>query len=376
MKLIISCRSEAESNFFFQISKSFNNKDFIFITFNQNIKYDLLYKGRHVYDIFDFINKKKNFPKIKLNEKIAHEKREFNLSNDKKLFNKYNFYFSGLSSIYIDIKKKYKKEKLICIQEIGGFISHQVFYDFFRKKNIDVIHLEPSLFKDRFFILKNTYFFKKFKLKRKLDNKLLDKKINFLIKTKPLSFINLHKKRYRSSYKKIFDLENIKKLIFKLYTKYILNRKYDYDYIFSFSINHLKMFLYQTYLSFFYKNNLPKNFVYFPLHVPNDISLTIRAKSYLDQFDLIDKIAKSLPKNFFLVIKEHPSFIGNYSLKKMLNVIRNNKIILFDPFKDNYEIIKNASLVCTINSKTGAESIVLKKKNYIFGKFILFFLKA
>ena len=58
----------------------------------------------------------------------------------------------------------------------------------------------------------------------------------------------------------------------------------------------------------------------------------------------------------------------------MLNVIRNNKIILFDPFKDNFEIIKNASLVCTINSKTGAESIILKK-SFIFGKFILFFSK-
>ena len=84
MKLIVSCRSEAESNFFLQISKTFNNKDFIFITFNQNIKHDLLYKRRQVYDIFDFSNKKKNF-KNKLNEKIAHEKREFNLSNDKKL---------------------------------------------------------------------------------------------------------------------------------------------------------------------------------------------------------------------------------------------------------------------------------------------------
>ena len=133
MKLIVSCRSEAESNFFFQISKSFNNKDFIFITFNQNIKYDLLYKGRHVYDIFDFTNKKKIFNKIKLNEKIYHEKREFNLSNDKKLFNKYNFYFSGLSSIYL-ILKKYKKEKLICIQEIGGLYHIKYFMIFLEKK--------------------------------------------------------------------------------------------------------------------------------------------------------------------------------------------------------------------------------------------------
>ena len=59
----------------------------------------------------------------------------------------------------------------------------------------------------------------------------------------------------------------------------------------------------------------------------------------------------------------------------MLNVIRNNKIILFDPFKDNYEIIKNASLVCTINSKTGAESIILKKKFYLWQIHFYFFSK-
>lgn len=122
------------------------------------------------------------------------------------------------------------------------------------------------------------------------------------------------------------------------------------------------MFLCQTCLSFFYKNNLPKKFVYFPLHVPNDISLTIRAKSFLDQFKLIDKIAKSLPKNFFLVIKEHPSFVGNYNLFDILSLISNSKIILLKPFFNNYEIIKNSSLLFTINSKSGAEAIILRKK--------------
>ena len=43
--------------------------------------------------IFLIFKKKKKLPKNKLNEKIAHEK-EFNLSNDKKLFIKYNLFLT------------------------------------------------------------------------------------------------------------------------------------------------------------------------------------------------------------------------------------------------------------------------------------------
>ena len=37
-------------------------------------------------------------------------------------------------------------------------------------------------------------------------------------------------------------------------------------------------------------------FIYFPLHVPNDVSLTLRSPEYLDQLSLVEFIARNVPK--------------------------------------------------------------------------------
>ena len=121
-------------------------------------------------------------------------------------------------------------------------------------------------------------------------------------------------------------------------------------------------FLKKNYLNFY-----EDNFIYFPLHVPNDYALTIRSSNYQNQLDFIDKISKYFyPEKVF--VKEHPARIGSISYKNIKKLLtNNNNLRILNPQINNYEVIKKCKFLITINSKAGYEGILLKKRIFSFG---------
>lgn len=352
-----------EAYFLKEISIKLDIK-YCIISFNTEASKYLKKNNVNHFDIFEIGKKNKQVKKNKFfNEKylinrIFHEKMEFNLKDNNHLFSKYLNYYKAIGLIINELKKNYR---LMIFQEVGGFISHLSLYDFAIKNKIQHYFLEPSFFNSRFMILKNSHLISKFKIKNNI-NKQAIKLTNFLKKKKTISHISIHKKRYRSIFIKILDLNNLFRFFSKLFKKYILRYKFDYEYIFSYTYIHLKMALIRLRLNSQYVNKLEKPFIYFPLHVPNDISLTLRAKSFYNQFKLIDEILKYIPKNYNLIVKEHPSFIGRYDFKEILERNKNNQFVLINPKTNSYDLIKNSSLVITINSKSGFEAILQNKK--------------
>lgn len=356
---IFSVRTLYEAYFFCEIVKNIDVKCLI-LSFNEEASKLCAQKKVDYINIF---NKKKYFDikKIKnLNRnKIFHEKNEFNLKDVHQLKIKYLNY-------YAEIKKKLKNLghnfEIIVFQEIGGFVSHLSLFYYCKNFKIDHYFLEPSFFKNRFICLKNSFLIPKFKIYKKY-NKSTEKLLNNLINKKPLSFISIHKRRYRKAISKLFDLNNIIRVFSKIYKKYVLGYHYDYQYIFSYIFQHIGMAFKSLIQIFIYSNSVKNKFVYFPLHVPNDISLTLRAKKFYNQYDVIERLIKFLPKNFKLVIKEHPSFVGKYELFRLISIINKNqdKLLLVNPKINSYDLIKKAEIVITINSKSGAEAIILNK---------------
>lgn len=334
------------------------------ISFNTEASKYLKENNVNHFDIFEIGKKnkldKKNkfFNKKYLSNRIFHEKMEFNLKDNNYLFSKYSIYYKVIGLIITELKKN---NRLMIFQEVGGFISHLSLYDFAIKNKIEHYFLEPSFFNSRFMMLKNSHLIPKFKIKNNINKQAL-KLINSLKKKKTISHISIHKKRYRSIFVKILDLNNLSRFFSKLFKKYILRYKFDYEYIFSYTYIHLKMALIRLRLNSLYVNKLEMPFVYFPLHVPNDISLTLRAKSFYNQFKLIDEILKYIPINYKLIVKEHPSFIGRYDFKEILERNKNDQFIIINPKTNSYDLIKKSSLIITINSKSGFEAILQNKK--------------
>lgn len=107
------------------------------------------------------------------------------------------------------------------------------------------------------------------------------------------------------------------------------------------------------------QSKLPDNekFVFFPLHVPDDAQLTVRA-SVVEQESLITQISKSLPYGYKLYVKGHPAFIGGYSLDMLRRLSSLPNVRIVDPFIHAHTLLRKASAVAVINSTTGFEGLI------------------
>jgi hypothetical protein len=113
--------------------------------------------------------------------------------------------------------------------------------------------------------------------------------------------------------------------------------------------------------------NLEEDFVYFPLNVEPEIFLLLYAPYATDQLFYVKQVARSLPLNYKLYVKEHPAMVGYRprafykKLKKMPNVK------LISPTIKSFELIKRAKLITTITGTAGWEALLYQKPSITFG---------
>jgi capsule polysaccharide modification protein KpsS len=108
--------------------------------------------------------------------------------------------------------------------------------------------------------------------------------------------------------------------------------------------------------------------VYYPLHVPADFALTIRAPEYLDQCALIDYLCRVVPHTHQVVVKEHPALIGAVPYSRLRDLLeRHDNLVLLDPGINNYRVLGKADALVTVNSKSGAEALLLGRPVLVLG---------
>jgi len=109
-----------------------------------------------------------------------------------------------------------------------------------------------------------------------------------------------------------------------------------------------------------------EKFAFFPLHTEPEITTLLYAPFYKDQLWLIKQVARSLPLNFKLYVKEHPGMYGYRTRRfyKELKKIPNVKLL--KPTVDPLRLIRDAKLIFTISGTAGWEAVQLKKPVIIF----------
>ena len=117
-----------------------------------------------------------------------------------------------------------------------------------------------------------------------------------------------------------------------------------------------------------------ESFVYFPLHMEMERTTLIGAPYFINQIDIIRSVAKSLPINFKLYVKEHPIQIlrGWRSKEEYQEIMDIPNVRLLHPDFSNDILYNNCSLVFTIAGTAGFEaacygkpSIIMVKLNYL-----------
>jgi len=125
----------------------------------------------------------------------------------------------------------------------------------------------------------------------------------------------------------------------------------------------------------FIDKNLEKNykkqekFIFLPLHQEPERSLLIAAPYHTNQIEVIRHIAKSIPINYKLFVKEHPTQGParggrDHSFYKKILSIPN--VRLLHPTVNSENLISDCSLVISIGGTTSFEAAFYEKPSIIF----------
>ena len=164
------------------------------------------------------------------------------------------------------------------------------------------------------------------------------------------------------------------------YLKIISNKK-NKNYYISYGHNFYKtivkeiLFIIKKQIRYFFINkNLVKDiqldgpFVYFPLQLEPERTILIPAPFYTNQQEVITNVAKSLPIEYNLVVKEHPmqKVRGWRSLSYYKKIKDIPNVEFCHPEVSNESIIKKCSLVVTVTGTSGLEAAINGKPSITF----------
>lgn len=326
------------------------------------------YNSINVFERMDFVQPAdiKDYEIDNIAELLLHEKAYYNIDNEERQKKKLGKYLSIMTCEFERI------DPLTCcvVQEFGGFLSVASVFYAARRAGIVNYFIEPSFYRGRVFINKNTYKACKVSIKDKTEvSDTVSKILDDLVGEKPIVIPVKDRHHYRSSIQKIFDMRNMKRLIEKIVYKHILRKQEEFQYIWVHVSRHIQMAMNRYRMKDRYES-VPENglFFYYPMHVQNDASLTIRSPDYYDQMSMLNSIASSMPDSYKLLIKEHPALVGAYDYNKMNELLEtHDNISLLHPGINNYDVVSRATGIITVNSKAGAEALLMGKSVIVLG---------
>ena len=366
---IIDLRSELIK---LNIAKKFNNIDYNFLNkFEQEISSKSIIK---------------NFLKDVLLNNLYGSRDIFYHPNNK------DVYFKFCEIILKKIKKIFIKNKIKFVYSIdtSNFVRNTVL-EYCKVKNIPFYCVSYGLFKKLYLCdlsSKDKYWEKKFKSQSRSFNylrKILLKKSNKIENINLLLHSKIFRKRIFQKF--VYYIKIFRNDSFGIRKQRINSKRPNYFYTTSFFKSmfywikkEFNAFYVQQYCR---KNQLSKiskikrnKFIYYPLQVTPEAGVYDQAELY-EQLYLIQRIAKNLPIDTFLVVKPHPSnFMNAYDIDiqrecedlnwfKEINKIFN--VILVCHTINPLFLIKIHKAIVTVSGSACVEANLLGKPSFMFG---------
>lgn len=116
--------------------------------------------------------------------------------------------------------------------------------------------------------------------------------------------------------------------------------------------------------------DLNSPYVYFPMNINEEMNLLHYAPYYTDQIEVIRHIAKSIPINYVLYVKEHiaAGLRGWNNIDYYRQILDIPNVVLINPYFDNNVLLKNAELIATIRGTASLKAIRYGKPAIVFGE--------
>lgn len=373
-KILFVSLAANQAVFFVKIGNALKSQGFEVghVCFHEGSHKDLSAQGEIVYNPYREVQKdweSLDFGRFGIESPmllLGHEKAAFELRNTQSLVKKFKRNLSAMSCI---LHRFGKGRAVTIIQELGGFTSVLAAYYAARHAGHDNYFIEPSFFRGRMFLTKNS-------LQAPVvgDGDMapaspeIKRLLSEIVKAQTVAIPIKDRLHYRSAFHKLTDARSVKRLLAKILSKYVKGEKEEFDHIGGHVLRHLRMQWNTLRLRGSYQHSIEPGFIYYPLHVPADFALTIRSPECLDQFALIDYLCRITPLGYQVAIKEHPALVGSASARRLKELLqRYDNLNLLHPSLNNHEVIRKAAAVVTVNSKAGAEALLHRKSILVLG---------
>ena len=117
----------------------------------------------------------------------------------------------------------------------------------------------------------------------------------------------------------------------------------------------------------FAEPQLDKPFVYFPLHIEPEIAIMRYAPFYCNQQELVRTVARALPLDTLLYVKEHPGMVGYRTRAYYKELLKIPNVCLIMPHFRGGVLAQHSILTITITSTSAWEALLLKRPVITFG---------
>lgn len=109
-------------------------------------------------------------------------------------------------------------------------------------------------------------------------------------------------------------------------------------------------------------------YVYYPIHYEPEATINYFGDPFLDQVDVIEKIALSIGTKQVLIIKEHPQQPGMLVSRRFQELKEKcSNIMYLKSTVSSYDVLKKISLMVTLNGTAGLEAMILDKPVIVIG---------
>jgi hypothetical protein len=298
---------------------------------------------------------------------FSHERVTFGIRDTAVLRRRFMIYTNAMEAVLDRLTAEGKR--VIAVQELGGFLSVIACFYAARRRGIRNWFIEPSFFRGRLYYTPDSFSAPdtmpvpadavSADVRAYLDDTLLQRAIVIPLKDQH---------QYSAAFRKIANARNARRLVEKLWDQFALGKHQEFGHNLRHARMHAAMAFGAARLRKIYRPMPDGSFVYYPLHVPADMALTLRSPEYLDQVATIDFLLRTIPDTHVLVVKEHPAQIGAIPANRLFELARRfDNFILLPPQINNYAVLARADAVVSVNSKSGAEAVLLGKPVVVMG---------
>ena len=298
---------------------------------------------------------------------FSHERVTFGIHDSAALRRRFMIYTNAME-LLLD-KLAAQGQRAIVVQELGGFLSVIATFYAARKRGIRNWFIEPSFFRGRLYYTPDSFSAPE-TMSAPADavSKEVRAYLDETLQQRAIVIPQKDRHHYSAAFKKVANLRNSRRLVEKLWDQYALGKHQEFGHNLRHARVHAAMALNATRLKRLYRQLPETPFVYYPLHVPADMALTLRSPEYLDQVATIDFLLRTIPDSHVLVVKEHPAQIGAISSNRLFELARRfDNFVLLPPQTNNYAVLARADAVVSVNSKSGAEAVLLGKPVVVMG---------